>query len=83
MNVFLLLYLCTSAARTDCQVIPVQRWIGPDSYQQCGTAAGQLTASLTDKNRKRLYFICDIQDAGDVGAAQRIELRLTRQSFLL
>lgn len=83
MNVFLLLYLCTSAARTDCQVIPVQRWIGPDSYQQCGTAAGQLTASLTNKNRKRLYFVCDIQAAGDVDASQRNEQRLKRQSFQL
>ncbi|MEY9333137.1 hypothetical protein ABH911_003448 [Pseudomonas protegens] len=83
MNVFLLLYLCTSAARTDCQVIPVQRWIGPDSYQQCGTAAGRLTTSVSDKNRKRLYFICDIQAAGDESAAQRVEPRLTRQSFQL
>lgn len=83
MNVFLLLYLCTSTARTDCQVIPVQRWIGPDSYQQCGITARQLTADLTEKNRKRNYFACDIQPAGDIDAAQQIQPLLTRQSFQL
>ncbi|MFJ3410589.1 hypothetical protein [Pseudomonas protegens] len=83
MNVFLLLYLCTNAARTDCQVIPVQRWMGPDSYQQCGNTARQLTANLTDKNRKHNYFVCDIQAAGDVDAAQQVNLQLTHQSFQL
>ncbi|PZP04878.1 MAG: hypothetical protein DI621_23055 [Pseudomonas protegens] len=81
MNVFLLLYLCTSAARTDCQVTPVQRWIGPDSYQQCSTTARQLTADLTDRNRKRLYFVCDIQPAGDIDAAQQLQPQLNHQSF--
>ncbi|WP_053149900.1 hypothetical protein [Pseudomonas protegens] len=81
MNVFLLLYLCTSAARTDCQVIPVQRWIGPDSYQQCSTTSVQLTADLTDRNRKRLYFVCDIQPAGDIDAAQQLQPQLNHQSF--
>ena len=83
MNVFLLLYLCTNAARMDCQVIPVQRWMGPDSYQQCGATSEQLTASLTDKNRKRLYFVCDIQSAGDVDASQRPHPQLGHQSFRL
>lgn len=83
MNVFLLLYLCTSATRTDCQVIPVQRWIGPDSYQQCGATSRQLTADLTDQNRKLNYFVCDIQAAGDVDAAEKSQPPLPRQSFQL
>ncbi|WP_085597079.1 MULTISPECIES: hypothetical protein [unclassified Pseudomonas] len=83
MNVFLLLYLCTSAARTDCQVFPVQRWMGPDSYQQCGATARQLTADLTGKNRKLNYFVCDIQAAGDVDAAEQSQPPLHRQSFQL
>lgn len=73
MNVFLLLYLCSTPARTDCQVFPVQRWMGPDSYQRCGDTARQLTADLTEKNRKRNYFVCDIQSAGDLDAAQQLQ----------
>ncbi|WP_409302175.1 hypothetical protein [Pseudomonas sp. KCJK8993] len=83
MNVFLLLYLCTSADRTDCQVFPVQRWMGPDSYQQCGATARQLTADLTGKNRKLNYFVCDIQAAGDIDAAEQSQPPLPRQSFQL
>ncbi len=61
MTVFLLLYLCTDASRSDCQVIAVEHWVQPDAYQQCVAAARQLTKDLTAKNRQSNYFVCETQ----------------------
>ncbi|EXF96087.1 hypothetical protein HK44_022455 [Pseudomonas fluorescens HK44] len=61
MTVFLLLYLCTDASRTDCQVIPVEHWVHADAYKQCLAAAKKLTVDLTAKNRKSNYFVCETQ----------------------
>ncbi|MCU1748726.1 hypothetical protein [Pseudomonas sp. 6D_7.1_Bac1] len=61
MTVFLLLYLCTDASRTDCQVIAVEHWAQANAYKQCTAAAKQLTADLTAKNRKTNYFVCETQ----------------------
>lgn len=61
MNVFLLLYLCTSVDRTDCQVIPLQRWVGPDAYQHCVNTVPGLTEALTAPNRELHEFDCEIQ----------------------
>ncbi|MNP67432.1 MULTISPECIES: hypothetical protein [unclassified Pseudomonas] len=62
MTVFLLLYLCTDASRTDCQVIPLEHWAQPDGYAQCVAAAKKLTKDLTAKNRKSNYFVCETQE---------------------
>lgn len=61
MTVFLVLYLCADAARTDCQVIPVEYWAQTDAYEQCAAAAKQLTTDLTAKNRISNYFVCEAQ----------------------
>ncbi|WP_347904974.1 hypothetical protein [Pseudomonas purpurea] len=64
MTVFLLLYLCTDASRADCQVILIEHWKAPDAYEQCSSAAKQLTVDLTAKNRQRDHFVCEIQASG-------------------
>ncbi|MCP2071451.1 UNVERIFIED_ORG: hypothetical protein J2Y77_000887 [Pseudomonas lini] len=61
MSVFLLLYLCADATRTDCQVLPAQRWDGPDAYEQCIGAVPGLTKAMSAPNRERHRFICEIQ----------------------
>ncbi|NMX78239.1 hypothetical protein HBO10_01730 [Pseudomonas sp. WS 5503] len=64
MTVFLLLYLCADATRTDCQVVKTDSWSGPDAYEQCANVLPGLTEALTAPNRKRHRFICEIQGAG-------------------
>ncbi|AZD84730.1 hypothetical protein C4K14_1896 [Pseudomonas chlororaphis subsp. aureofaciens] len=83
MTVLLLLYLCTDATRTDCQVVPAQRWVGTDAYEQCLASVPRLTNALTAKNRKRHSFVCEEQTDSDVGDVQHIQPQLTRQSFRL
>ncbi|MCB2255390.1 hypothetical protein KTQ74_26055 [Pseudomonas chlororaphis] len=83
MTVLLLLYLCTDATRTDCQVIPAQRWVGADAYEQCLASVPRLTIALTAKNRKRHSFVCEVQTGSDVSDAQQPHPQLTRQSFRL
>jgi len=80
MTVFLLLYLCTDATRTDCQVLPAQRWKGDTAYEQCLDAIAALTQALTATNRKRHRFICEIQ-TDDAGPAEEDSLRFIHQSF--
>ena len=64
MKVFLLLYLCADAARTDCQVVKIDSWSGPNAYDQCANVLPGLTHALTAPNRKRHRFICEIQGGG-------------------
>lgn len=61
MTVLLLLYLCSDATRTDCQVLPAQSWHGPDAYEQCLGAVPGLTQALSAPNRERHRFICEIE----------------------
>lgn len=63
MTVFLLLYLCTDASRSSCQVIPVEHWVQADAYQLCVAEAKRLTRDLTAKNRQSNYFVCETQAA--------------------
>ena len=48
MTVFLLLYLCTDASRSSCQVIPVEHWVQADAYQLCVTEAKRLIGSKSE-----------------------------------
>lgn len=81
MTVFLLLYLCADATRTNCQVLPAQHWNGPDAYEQCiGTIPG-LTKALTAPNRKRHRFVSEIQSDGAQPAEQKSSPSPTHQSF--
>lgn len=64
MTVFLLLYLCTDATRTDCQVVKADSWIGPNANEQCAGVVPGLTKALTAPNRERHRFVCEIQSAG-------------------
>jgi len=61
MTVFLLLYLCADAARTDCQVMKADSWSGPHAYEQCTEVVPGLTEALTAPNRERHRFVCEIQ----------------------
>lgn len=81
MTVFLLLYLCTDTTRTDCQVVPAQRWRGSDAYQQCIGAVPGLTEALTAPNRERHRFVCEIQSDGVRPAEHTAQPAFTHQSF--
>ncbi|WP_053157184.1 hypothetical protein [Pseudomonas protegens] len=81
MNVFLLLYLCTNVDRTDCQVIPLQRWVGPDAYQQCVNTVPGLTEALTAPNRELHEFDCEIQAASAQPGEQTAQPGFIHQSF--
>ncbi|KAF1019929.1 MAG: hypothetical protein GAK37_03640 [Pseudomonas sp.] len=74
MTVFLLLYLCADATRTDCQVILVQRWQGIGAYAHCIHAIPGLTKALTVPNRKRHRFICEVE----AEEARQSELKAAR-----
>lgn len=80
MTVFLLLYLCADATRTDCQVLPAQRWMGDIAYEQCRDAIPALTKALTATNRERHRFICEIQTV-DAKPAEEARPRFIHQSF--
>lgn len=71
MKVFLLLYLCADAARTDCQVVKIDSWSGPNAYEQCANVLPGLTHALTAPNRKRHRFICEIQGGGAKSAEHK------------
>lgn len=81
MTVFLLLYLCTDATRTDCQVIPAQRWKGADAYEQCLGVVPGLTKSLTAQNRELHRFVCEIQSDGARPAESGASRAHFHQSF--
>lgn len=81
MTVFLLLYLCADATRTNCEVLPAQQWNGPDAYEQCiGTIPG-LTKALTAPNRKRHQFVCAFQPNGAQPAEQKLPPSPAHQTF--
>lgn len=81
MTVFLLLYLCADATRTNCQVLPAQHWIGPDAYEQCIGTISVLTKALTAPNRKRHRFVCETQSDGAQPAEQKSPPARANQSF--
>lgn len=81
MTVFLLLYLCADASRTDCQVVKADSWNGPHAHEQCAEVIPGLTEALTATNRKRHRFVCEIQ--GDVAkqAEHKAQPAFIHQSF--
>lgn len=81
MKVFLLLYLCADAARTDCQVVKIDSWSGPNAYEQCANVLPGLTHALTAPNRKRHRFICKFQGGGAEPAEHKAQPAFIHQSF--
>jgi hypothetical protein len=81
MTVFLLLYLCADATRTDCQVVKADSWKGPHAYEQCIDVLPDLTKALTAPNRKRHRFVCEIQSDGAQPAEQKLLPSRAHQSF--
>lgn len=81
MTVFLLLYLCADATRTDCQVVKADSWNGPYAYEHCNDVVPSLTMALTALNRKRHRFICEVQDDGPKPAEHKTPAALIHQSF--
>lgn len=81
MTVFLILYLCTDATRTDCQVIRVESWTGPYAYERCIDVANELTEALTAPNRERHRFVCEIQADTAKPAEHKAQPALIHQSF--
>lgn len=81
MTVFLLLYLCTDATRTDCQVVTAQNWKGSDAYEQCIGVVPDLTKALTAPNRERHRFVCEIQGDGPKPAEHKAQPAFIHQSF--
>lgn len=81
MTVFLLLYLCADATRTDCQVVRADSWSGPTAYERCTDVVPGLTEALTAPNRKRHRFVCEIQGDGAKPAEHRALPQFIHQSF--
>ncbi|EPJ82454.1 MULTISPECIES: hypothetical protein [Pseudomonas] len=81
MTVFLLLYLCADASRTDCQVVEADSWSGPHAYEQCTDVVPGLTEALTSPNRKRHQFVCEIQGAMAKPAEHEAQPAFIHQSF--
>ena len=81
MTVFLLLYLCADATRTDCQVLPTQRWKGITAYEQCLHAVPGLTKALTATNREKHRFVCEIQTETGEPAEKSAQPKFIHQSF--
>ena len=81
MTVFLLLYLCADASRTDCQVVKADSWNGPHAYEQCIGTVPVLTNALTAPNRDRHQFICEIQADNSQSAKHAARPTLIHQSF--
>ncbi len=83
MSVLLLMYLCTDANRLDCQVITVQRWTDSKAYEQCMESSLVLTKSLTESNRGRHRFVCELQEADESTTTQHAQPTLTPHTFRL
>lgn len=81
MTVFLLLYLCTDATRTDCQVVKADTWKGPHAYERCTDVVPGLTAALSAPNRERHRFFCEVQDDGAQPAELAIQPKSIHHSF--
>lgn len=81
MTVFLLLYLCADASRTDCQMIPAQHWMGDTAYERCLDAIPGLAKALTATNRERHRFVCEIQTDAATSAEEVARPRFIHQSF--
>lgn len=81
MTVFLLLYLCADASRTDCQVVKTDSWSGPHAYEQCTDVVPGLTEALTAPNRNRHQFVCEIQGAMAKPAEHKAQPVFIHQSF--
>ncbi|PRW80077.1 hypothetical protein C7A12_02565 [Pseudomonas fluorescens] len=81
MTVLLLLYLCSDATRTDCQVLPAQLWQGPDAYEQCIGAVPGLTKALTAPNRNRHRFVCEVQSDSEQSVRHQAKQAFIHQSF--
>ena len=81
MIVSLLLYLCTDATRTNCQVVKADSWDGPYAYEQCIEVLPRLTEALTAPNQKRHQFVCEIQGAMAKPAEHKAQPVFIHQSF--
>ncbi|WP_321851105.1 hypothetical protein [Pseudomonas paraveronii] len=81
MTVFLLLYLCADASRTDCQVVKADSWSGPHAYEQCTDVVPSLTEALTAPNQKRHQFVFEIQGAMAKPAEHKAQPVFIHQSF--
>jgi len=81
MTVFLLLYLCADATRTDCQVMRADSWDGPNAYEQCISAVPVLSKALSTPNRERHRFVCEIQADSAQPAGSAARPTLIHQSF--
>ncbi len=81
MTVFLLLYLCADATRTDCQVVRADSWSGPTAYEQCAYVLPGLTAALTAPNQKQHRFVCEVQGNSAKPAEHKAPPTFIHQSF--
>ena len=81
MTVFLLLYLCADATRTDCQVVRADSWSGSTAYEQCADAIPGLTEALTAPNQKRHRFVCEVQGDSAKPAEHKAQPVFIHQSF--
>lgn len=81
MTVLLLMYLCVDTARTGCQAIPLQQWVGPGAYEQCKDTLAQLTTAFTVELGQLHRFACDKQP--DIDIPQPAQSQITRPSFRL
>ncbi|APC15129.1 hypothetical protein BLL42_05120 [Pseudomonas frederiksbergensis] len=81
MTVFLLLYLCADATRTDCQVVKADSWNGPHAYERCINVVPGLTEALTASNRERHRFVCEVRSDSASPAEHKAQPAFIHQSF--
>lgn len=81
MTVFLLLYLCADATRTDCQVLRADSWSGPTAYEKCADTLPGLTEALTTPNQKRHRFVCEVQGDSTKSPGHKAQPVFIHQSF--
>lgn len=81
MTVFLLLYMCADATRTDCQVVRADSWSGPTAYERCADVVSGLTEALTVPNQKRHRFVCEVQGDSAKSAEHKAPPAFIHQSF--
>lgn len=81
MTVFLLLYLCADATRTNCQVVKADSWNGPHAYEKCAEVVPSLTEELTESNRQRHRFVCEIQSNTAKPAEHKAQPMFIHQTF--
>lgn len=62
MTVYLMLYLCTSAALDDCQAFVADRWEGPQARAECRASVAPTLEHLRAEGVKHAVAHCESEE---------------------